>query len=679
MRIIHLSALLLLLAACGQPDRRPEPGGSSGPVTVPATAATEPVEFGALVNAAFWVDPGRPEAALILGAAGISGIEMYRPDGTRAGGFEGVDGGFVTVVPDPKGGQTPLVMVYDRRDSALKGYRLDRDALSLVPVMPEPLPLDDELTGLCHYHSPLSDSDYVYAVTDGGVILHFELFTTGTGVGGQLLRTIPSGKGSGFCDVDPVDGMLYVAEETVGIWRFGAEPESDTTREPVALVAPWGTLTEEVKGIGIYTVDTETSYLVAADVGASRLAVFDPATSQLIGAAEVPTLVEAEGVAVTAATLGGAYPSGLIAVADEDESAGGTDLKLIGWRAVASALGLGAASGEGIPAEAVPAVRPVLETEVAASYGDAADDPAIWVHPDDPAKSLVIGTDKQLGLYVFDLEGRTVQTLPDGRMNNVDLRDGFPLGGRSVTLVAASNRSTDSIAIYSIEPGAARLVEAAAGTLPTGFTDPYGLCLYRSAASGEFYVFVNEGGDGTFRQWRLFDNGEGRVSASLLREFAVGSQAEGCVADDELGHLYVNEEDSGLWKYSAEPDGGNARTRIDSTEGGRLEADVEGVSLWTADDGAGYLVVSNQGADNYFVYERAGDNAYVGHFHVVANAAEGIDGASETDGLAVTSAFLGDRFPDGLLVVQDGRNIAPEERQNFKYVSWTDVADALGL
>ena len=59
-------------------------------------------------------------------------------------------------------------------------------------------------------------------------------------------------------------------------------------------------------------------------------------------------------------------------------------------------------------------MRPVLETEVAASYGDAADDPAIWVHPDDPAKSLVIGTDKQLGLYVFDLEGRAVQTLPDG-------------------------------------------------------------------------------------------------------------------------------------------------------------------------------------------------------------------------------------------------------------------------
>jgi 3-phytase len=38
--------------------------------------------------------------------------------------------------------------------------------------------------------------------------------------------------------------------------------------------------------------------------------------------------------------------------------------------------------------------------------GDAADDPAIWVHPVDPALSLVLGTDKKGGLNVFDLEGK---------------------------------------------------------------------------------------------------------------------------------------------------------------------------------------------------------------------------------------------------------------------------------
>ena len=72
-----------------------------------------------------------------------------------------------------------------------------------------------------------------------------------------------------------------------------------------------------------------------------------------------------------------------------------------------------------------------------------------------------------------------------------------------------------------------------------------------------------------------------------------------------------------------------------------------------------------------------GSNEFVGYFWIVANDELGIDGVSETDGLEVTSAALGTRFPDGLLVAQDGRNITPSERQNFKYVSWKDVMEAL--
>jgi len=204
--------------------------------------------------------------------------------------------------------------------------------------------------------------------------------------------------------------------------------------------------------------------------------------------------------------------------------------------------------------------------------------------------------------------------------------------------------------------------------------------MYRSAATSEYYVFINEGGEGNFRQWRLFDNGQGRVSAELVREFPVGSQTEGCVADDELGFLYVGEENEALWKYSAEPDAGTDRVMIDSTgDDGRLDADVEGLALWIGENGTGYLIASNQGADNYAVYRREGDNEYIGHFHIIANPELGLDGASETDGLEVTSAALGDRYPAGLLVVQDGRNIAPEEPQNFKFVSWQDVAQALRL
>jgi 3-phytase len=319
-----------------------------------------------------------------------------------------------------------------------------------------------------------------------------------------------------------------------------------------------------------------------------------------------------------------------------------------------------------------------VETEPVNSYGDAADDPAIWVHPERPELSVIIGSQKQRGIDVFALDGSLLQSLDVGRINNVDIRYGFSLDGKPADIVAGSNRTTDSIGLFRMDPYTRNLEDVADGVIPTGMGDPYGLCMYRSPTTGDYFVFVNDT-DGIVKQFELVDNGSARIGAELVREFAVGSQTEGCVADDETGDLYVGEENVAIWKYSAEPDGGDTRVMVDNADTGNITADVEGLTLYYGPDGGGYLIASNQGADNYAVYERANDNQFLGIFHIVADASTGIDGASETDGLDVTSANLGPAFPNGLVVVQDGRNITPAERQNFKLVPWERVAGAMGL
>jgi 3-phytase len=317
------------------------------------------------------------------------------------------------------------------------------------------------------------------------------------------------------------------------------------------------------------------------------------------------------------------------------------------------------------------------ETVPVASQGDAADDPAIWVDGRNPSRSLIIGTDKRLGLNLYDLEGRLLQSLTDGQLNNVDLRDGFILEGQRAVLVAATNRSDRTILLYVLDPLAQRLIRIE-DAIVTGFDEPYGLCMYASPA-GEHFVFASDAGSGRFRQWRLRAVG-GRIMAERVREFIVGTQAEGCVADDELEQLYVAEEDRALWRYSAAPAGGRRRIAVDRVNGSNgLVADIEGVALWRGRNGRGYIVVSNQGANNYAVYRREEGNAFVGLFEVATDAARGIDGTSETDGLDVTSAAVGPAYPDGLLVVQDGRNEPAGQRQNFKLVSWRAVAAALRL
>ena len=154
----------------------------------------------------------------------------------------------------------------------------------------------------------------------------------------------------------------------------------------------------------------------------------------------------------------------------------------------------------------------------------------------------------------------------------------------------------------------------------------------------------------------------------------------GVGADDASGALYVNEEDVGLWRLSAKPDGGNEKTIVERiADNPAVKDDYEGVGIYDLGDGRGYIVVSSQGNDTYAVYRREGKQEYLGSFAVVADPLRGIDGISETDGLEITSRNLGPGFEHGAMIAQDGRNVMPVENQNYKYVPWESIARALGL
>jgi 3-phytase len=307
-------------------------------------------------------------------------------------------------------------------------------------------------------------------------------------------------------------------------------------------------------------------------------------------------------------------------------------------------------------------VASVAETEPMPHAGDSADDPAIWVNSADPALSAIVGTDKEGGIAVYDMSGRQLQYLADGKMNNVDLRTDFRLGDGAITLVTAGDRTHNTIAIYQLDPATRRLEDVAAGPIAT--LEVYGSCMYHSAITGKYYYIVNSKA-GDVEQWELFDNGRGRVDARKVRAFSVGSQTEGCVADDELGRLYIGEEQVAIWRYGAEPDDASPRVRVDSAgDGGRLTSNIEGLTIVYGEAGAGYLIASSQGNSSYAIYRRDGDNAYVSSFTL--GAGEGIDAVGETDGIDATAANLGPSFPHGIFVAQDGKNDG--DNQNFKLV-----------
>ncbi|MFJ6482359.1 phytase [Streptomyces sp. NPDC091682] len=302
-----------------------------------------------------------------------------------------------------------------------------------------------------------------------------------------------------------------------------------------------------------------------------------------------------------------------------------------------------------------------------------------------------------------------------GRFNNVDLITGlrFPDGRHDVAVV--SDRGRDQLRVYRIDPKrpTAPLVDVTdEAAVPRVFSagqdevndqrTAYGLAAYTDRRNGRSYAVTSRRHATDLALAELLPNAQGKVgyrtvrTTSLPASFTLPNgnswepcgepgerpQVEGMVVDPDTGDLYAGQEDVGIWKLDADlrsparliekvrsfgvPGTWNPGTEecdagADPGFGGRhVSADVEGLTIWRdpkRPGHGGYLLASSQGDDTFAVFDREHDNAYVRGFRIGDGATPGSpDGSQECDGAAVTSAPLGKRFPNGLLVVQDGHN-----------------------
>ena len=331
---------------------------------------------------------------------------------------------------------------------------------------------------------------------------------------------------------------------------------------------------------------------------------------------------------------------------------------------------------------------PKIERNLSGNRETDVDDPAIYYDQNNPSQSIVIGTEKDAGLSVYDLNGQEIQTIDPGnvRYNNVDIVYNYNLNSGKADLAIASERNNDSLSIFKIDPNSKKLTDITSSELSDssasifgiddGNTGAYGLATYDSIVDGKSYVFVTQNDDNKIAQLELSNDSEGNVTATVVRNLTVpsaGGHAEGLVIDRERGTLYVGQENSGIYKFDAEANGSNEYTVVDSISNGsgELKGDIEGLNIYYGNDGEGYLMASSQGSDSFAVYDREGNNEFMGSFQV--GEGNGIDGVQSTDGIDILSRNLGGDFSDGLLVVQDGQN--ENNTTNFKYISLGDLAN----
>jgi 3-phytase len=326
------------------------------------------------------------------------------------------------------------------------------------------------------------------------------------------------------------------------------------------------------------------------------------------------------------------------------------------------------------------AVQADVETNAVTSPqvdDDAADDMAVWVNATNPEKSILVGSNKKGGVVVFDLEGKELAFYPTGRINNIDVTYGFPMGKEKIDLVGCTNRTEQSINLFRINPTDGKLEDIAAHKLLVDTNmvkDVYGFCFYHS---DKHYLFLN-GKNGAVQQFEIIAAPNQKLDLKLVRTIKFDSQTEGMVADEDYKVLYIGEEDKGIWKVAAEPGGDNKPVLLEKSgeDNPNITFDVEGLALYKK-NGDGYLLASSQGNFSYAVFERKGTNAYVASFKVEDGPQ--IDGVEETDGIEVISTPLGSAFPQGMFLAQDGYNYdkGKLQRQNFKLVRWEKIEQLL--
>jgi len=300
------------------------------------------------------------------------------------------------------------------------------------------------------------------------------------------------------------------------------------------------------------------------------------------------------------------------------------------------------------------------------------DDPAIWINRKNPGKSLIIGTDKNRdgALYAFNLNGKTEKVIRglEGP-NNVDVEYGFPFNREMIDIAVVTERLRQRIRVFRL-PG---LEPVDKGDLIVfdGNTarSPMGIGIYKRPADNAFFIVVSgKSGpeEGYIGQYRLECHNNCNIGISFVRYFGKyggGKEIESIAVDDDPGYVYYSDETAGVRKYQADPDVHDADKELAFFATTGFKRDHEGISIYKMPEGKGYILVSDQQANRFWIFPREGVKNSP-HCHPVLKIIE--VSAHASDGSEVTSYPL-PGFPSGLFV-------AMSNGKTFHYYDWQDIA-----
>ncbi len=279
-----------------------------------------------------------------------------------------------------------------------------------------------------------------------------------------------------------------------------------------------------------------------------------------------------------------------------------------------------------------------------------ADDPAVWINPANPAKSLILGTDKNEetgGLYAWNLEGvEQWKVTPMDRPNNVDLIQ---------NTAVVTERIQRRLRLISIQSnGAPQDVTGQSDVFAHEQGEkgaPMGLAVW-SPVPGSIEAVVSPKESPRWRPLQKLSldfnaASQGRMNALPVGRLGVYSgdpegEIEAMVIDRERGILFYADELSGIRAWDLRAD--RALAHFGQTG---YEGDREGLAIWRR-GGRTLLVSCDQieQASRLHIWDVTHPSRPV-RIAVIPTVSD------STDGIEISTEARSAKYPEGILVMMD--------------------------
>nr|WP_279615178.1 phytase [Pseudoalteromonas spiralis] len=170
------------------------------------------------------------------------------------------------------------------------------------------------------------------------------------------------------CAVNDDTKTLYVGEAELGVWAINADAESDANKQPVALVQPYGELNSE---IGALSVSQDGTLWLSATDG-NKVYAYQAQTDKL----SQWSLAGEHTIESVAASFINDSQAQLVLIDDETGAY------------IQANVDYTAQTATSQNNVAMTHLHASAQTTPVAAFGDAADDPAIWINEQDAKKKL---------------------------------------------------------------------------------------------------------------------------------------------------------------------------------------------------------------------------------------------------------------------------------------------------